>query len=246
MRKPFTHFAALLYALFSIGQLAAQSPAPTTLVKAGRLLDPRTGAVLSPAAVLIQEHRIVEVGPLARVQADAPRDANVIDLGNATLLPGLIDCHAHLLSNVSVPTEALFMRYGRFGPGLLLTIAGMSPAERALLGAQMAREDLESGFTTVRNLGHSGIDGDATLRDAINAGQLPGPRILAAGRKLTPPVVKPFRSTPQLQRRSCNRSFCRWRALTPRGAPYEKISSTMSTLLKWWPTPTAALSHRRK
>ena len=187
MRKPFTHFAALLYALFSIGQLAAQSPAPTTLVKAGRLLDPRTGAVLSPAAVLIQEHRIVEVGPLARVQADAPRDANVIDLGNATLLPGLIDCHAHLLSNVSVPTEALFMRYGRFGPGLLLTIAGMSPAERALLGAQMAREDLESGFTTVRNLGHSGIDGDATLRDAINAGQLPGPRILAAGRKLTPP-----------------------------------------------------------
>jgi imidazolonepropionase-like amidohydrolase len=105
------HFAALLYALFSIGQLAAQSPTPATLVKAGRLLDPRTGAVLSPAAVLIQEHRIAEVGPLARVQADAPRGVNVIDLGDATLLPGLIDCHAHLLSNVSVPTEALFVRY---------------------------------------------------------------------------------------------------------------------------------------
>lgn len=99
MRKPFTHFAALLYASFSIGQLAAQSPAPATLVKAGRLLDTRTtGAVLSPAAVLIREHKIAEVGPLARVQADAPRDVNVIDLGNATLLPGLIDCHAHLLS----------------------------------------------------------------------------------------------------------------------------------------------------
>jgi len=53
-----------------------------------------------------------------------------------------------------------------------------------LLGAQLAREDLESGFTTVRNLGHSGIDGDAGLRDAINAGRVPGPRILASGRKI--------------------------------------------------------------
>jgi imidazolonepropionase-like amidohydrolase len=187
MCKPFTHFAALLYALLSVGQLAAQSPTPGILVKAGHLLDPRTGKVLSPAAVLIQEHKIAEVGPPARVQADAPRGVDVIDLGSATLLPGLIDSHAHLLSNINVPAETLFIRYGRFGPGLLLTIAGMSPTERALLGAQMAREDLESGFTTVRNLGHSGIDGDTALRDAINAGRLLGPRILAAGRKLTPP-----------------------------------------------------------
>jgi imidazolonepropionase-like amidohydrolase len=59
-----------------------------------------------------------------------------------------------------------------------------SPIKRALMGAQLAREDLESGITTVRNLGHSGIDGDTELRDAINAGRLPGPRILAAGRKM--------------------------------------------------------------
>jgi imidazolonepropionase-like amidohydrolase len=175
-------------ALFSIGQLAAQSPTPSTLVKAGRLLDPRTGKVLSPAVVLIQGHKIVEVGPAPQLQAVAPQGVNVIDLGNATLLPGLIDCQAHLLSNVSLPTEAVFIRYGRFGPGLLLTIAGMSPAERAFLGTQMTREKLESGFTTVRNLGHSGIDGDAALRDAIDAGRLLGPRVLAAGRKLTPPV----------------------------------------------------------
>jgi imidazolonepropionase-like amidohydrolase len=187
MREPLTPFAALLYFLFSVGYFAAQSPTPSTLVKAERLLDPRTGNVISPAAVLIQEHKIAEVGPPAEVQAHAPRGVNVIDLGSATLLPGLIDSHAHLLINVSVPTEALFIRYGRFGPGLLLTIAGMSPGERALLGAQMAHDDLESGFTTVRNLGHSGIDGDAALRDVINAGRLPGPRILAACRKLTPP-----------------------------------------------------------
>ena len=61
----------------------------------------------------------------------------------------------------------------------------MSPSERVLMGAKLAREDLESGFTTARNLGHSGIDGDVALRDAINAGRVPGPRLLAAGRKLT-------------------------------------------------------------
>ncbi|HEX7680758.1 MAG TPA: amidohydrolase family protein [Thermoanaerobaculia bacterium] len=59
-----------------------------------------------------------------------------------------------------------------------------SPSKRVLIGAQLAREDLESGFTTVRNLGHSGIDGDTSLRDAINAGRIAGPRILASGRKL--------------------------------------------------------------
>jgi imidazolonepropionase-like amidohydrolase len=59
-----------------------------------------------------------------------------------------------------------------------------SPTKRALMGAQLAREDLESGITTVRNLGHSGIDGDTELRDAINAGRVPGPRIMASGRKL--------------------------------------------------------------
>ena len=187
MCKSFAILAALLYGLFSIGQIAAQSLAPDTLLKADRLLDPRSGKVVSPAAVLIQKHKIVEVGPPARVQSDAPPNVKVIDLGNATLMPGLIDSHAHLLADVSMPTEALFLRYGRFGPGLLLTIAGMSSAERALLGAEMAREDLESGFTTVRNLGHSGIDGDVALRDAINTGRLSGPRILAAGRKLTPP-----------------------------------------------------------
>jgi imidazolonepropionase-like amidohydrolase len=77
---------------------------------------------------------------------------------------------------------------GEFMPGLLLAIAE-SPSKRVLLGAQLAREDLESGFTTVRNLGHSGIDGGTALRDAINAGRIPGPRILASGRKLTSPAA---------------------------------------------------------
>ncbi|MGD0179021.1 MAG: amidohydrolase family protein [Terriglobales bacterium] len=119
------------------------------------------------------------------MQAHAPAGVKTIDLGSATLLPGLIDSHTHLLLDVIVPPEAESARHlnGDFAPGLLLAILE-SPSERVLRGAELAREDLESGFTTVRNLGHSGIDGDVVLRDAINAGRVPGPRILASGRKL--------------------------------------------------------------
>jgi len=175
---PPAYLAALLFAASSIASAA-------TLVKAGRLLDPRTGHVLSPAAVLIEGDKIKEVGPPSKVQADAPPGVETIDLGDATLLPGLIDSHTHLLVNPTVPAEPEFgNRYNpKFAPGLLLAIVE-SPEKRVLLGAQLAREDLESGFTTVRNLGHSGVDGDVQLRDAIQAGRIPGPRILASGRKL--------------------------------------------------------------
>jgi imidazolonepropionase-like amidohydrolase len=169
--------------IFAAAQLAAQSPSPRTLVRAARLLDPRTGNVLSPAAVLIENDKIKEVGPAAKLQA--PSGAKTVDLGNATLLPGLIDSHTHLLVDPVAPAEAERARHynGGFLPGLLLAIVE-SPSKRVLMGAQAAREDLESGITTVRNLGHSGIDGDAELRDAINAGRVPGPRVLASGRKL--------------------------------------------------------------
>src|SRR6476661_3864832 len=145
MRRPL--LVTLLLALLATAQAAAQSAPVVTLVKAARLLDPRTGKVLTPAAVLVENDRISEVGSPSQVQAHAPAAVRTIDLGGAT----------------------------------------MSPGARVLLGAQLAREDLESGFTTVRNLGHSGIDGDVALRDAINAGRVPGPRMLATGRKLIAP-----------------------------------------------------------
>ena len=180
----FLLLAASFSALFASGQPAAQSPAQVTLVKAGRLLDPRTGNVLSPAAVLIEGDKIKELGAPSQVQAHVPAGARTIDLGRATLLPGLIDSHTHLLVDPVLPAEVERVRRynGSFVPGLLLAIVE-SPGKRVLLGAQMAREDLESGITTVRNLGHSGIDGDVALREAINAGRLVGPRILASGRK---------------------------------------------------------------
>src|SRR5438477_5830200 len=175
----------LALAIFVASQLDAQSPALATLVKARRLLDPRTGNVLSPAAVLIEGGKIKYVGPPSRVQAHAPARAKAIDLGTATVLPGLIDSHTHLLIDPIGPAEVEWARHynGGFEPGLLLAIVE-SPSKRVLMGAQTAREDLESGITTVRNLGHSGIDGDTELRDAINAGRVVGPRILASARKL--------------------------------------------------------------
>src|SRR5258705_6554139 len=88
------------------GQLLAQSPRPATLVEAGRLLDPRTGNVVSPAAVLIEDGKIKEVGPPARVQADAPAGVKTIDLGGATLRPGLIDSHTHLLVDADLVAVA--------------------------------------------------------------------------------------------------------------------------------------------
>jgi imidazolonepropionase-like amidohydrolase len=185
MRKLGISFVLGLVAVGSALQTPAQSAAPVTLVKAARLLDPRTGNVLSPAAVLIEDGKVKKVGSPAQVHKDAPAGVKTIDLGNATLLPGLIDSHTHLLLDVVVPPEEESKRHenGKFAPPLLLAIVE-SPTKRAFLGAQNAREYLESGITTVRNLGHSGIDGDTELRDAINAGRVPGPRILASGRKL--------------------------------------------------------------
>jgi imidazolonepropionase-like amidohydrolase len=175
-------FVLVLLTLISI-PVGAQSAAPVTLVKAARLLDPSTGNVIAPVVVLIEGEKIKQVGPPSQITASG--NAKIIDLGSATLLPGFIDSHTHLFLDIIVPPEAEIRRHenGEFAPGMLLAIVE-SPSKRALIGAQLAREDLESGITTVRNLGHSGIDGDTELRDAIKAGRVPGPRILASGRKL--------------------------------------------------------------
>src|SRR5215469_15092142 len=164
---------ATLLLLLAAAHAGAPSSAAGTLVKAARLIDPRPGNALAPAAVLVAAGRIKQAGAPAQVQANAPATVQIIDLGAATLVPGLIDAHTHLLRDVMVPQEAEVKRTfnGEFEPGLLLAVAGMSPGTRTLLGAQLAREVLESGFTTTRNVGHSGIDGDVALRDAINAGR---------------------------------------------------------------------------
>jgi imidazolonepropionase-like amidohydrolase len=164
----------------SFAQFRFSPPPPPTpkLIKAGRILDVRTGNYLVDQGLLTEGEKIKEIGPWTQVQSHAPSDAVMIDLSRATLLPGLIDCHAHLLINGDL---------GRIDPGELLTLTatGVSESLRALVGARNAREVLDAGITSVRNVGHSGIDGDVSLRDAINAGWIPGPRIQAAARKIT-------------------------------------------------------------
>src|SRR5437899_12971046 len=109
-------------AVAAVAFLAPNSPAATvTQLKAGRLLDPRTGNLLSPAAVLIEDNKIKEVGSPSQLQARAAADAKIIDLGNATLLPGLIDSHTHLFLDIIVPPELEQQRHfnGLFAPGML-------------------------------------------------------------------------------------------------------------------------------
>jgi len=137
------------------------------------MLDVKSGLVIQNPIVVVEAGRIVAAAPNVAI----PGGARTIDLGNRVLLPGLIDSHTHLLQNYD----------GRFGsddPNMLLTVATMSAARRALLGAAMGREDLEAGITTVRDLGNSGWNGDVALRDAINAGWVIGPRMIASTRAL--------------------------------------------------------------
>lgn len=181
--------AAVLSLVAISAAFAQQSAAPPkeVLIKAGRVLDVKEGRYLENQAILISGDKIKKIGPASDFH---PADTPVIDLSNATLLPGLIDCHAHLLDSWDANSDT----------NVLLAVAG-GPSRRALLGAANARDDLQAGFTTVRNVGHSGIDGDVALRDAVNAGWVTGPRILASARKITPtggqaisgwpPIIKP-------------------------------------------------------
>ncbi len=160
MRKIFTTVVAA--GLFLVGvESIAQTPHHVA-VHAGHVLEVKTGKLLADQTLLIEDGRIMNVG--ASAEAKVPADAVRIELPNATVLPGLIDAHTHLTMEP------------RFG---YETLAISVPRE-ALIGAKNARLTLLAGFTTVRNVGASGYS-DVALRDAINAGDVPGPRMLVSG-----------------------------------------------------------------
>src|SRR5262245_35542560 len=172
-------FLLLAIAVTSSAQLRFQAPPPPSpkLIRAGRILDIKNGRYPLDQGILTEGERIKELGSWSEVQRRAPQDVSIIDLSDATLLPGLIDCHAHLLISGDL---------GRLDPAELVvtTLTRMSVSSRALLGARNAKEVLDAGITSARVLGHSGIDGDVALRDAINVGWIPGPRLQAAARKI--------------------------------------------------------------
>lgn len=156
-------------------QAQASAETATTVLRAARLLDPKSGNVIRNAVVIVENERIRAVG----TGLAAPAGAKVLDLGATILLPGLIDSHTHLLQNFQGSV-------GGDDPNMVLTVTTMGTTRRALLGAAMGREDLEAGITTVRDLGNSGLNGDVALRDAIAEGWVVGPRVLAGTRALAP------------------------------------------------------------
>lgn len=153
----------------STGVAAAVSQ--TRLVIAARVLDVRTGRYLSNGAVLISGDRIEAVGTPAELRSRAPQ-ADVIDLGSRTLLPGLIDAHTHVMARIPEGDD-----------GYIVNLATKSQAFRALEGAADARAILRSGFTTIRDVESEGAGcGDAALRDAVAQGLVEGPRMKVATR----------------------------------------------------------------
>ena len=164
-------------------------PPAAVLVRAGRLLDVRKGSYIEGGAIWIEGDRIKEVGRFAEVQSHAPKDAKAIDLANATVLPGLIDCHTHLMA-----------RFADTQDGYLLGLATKSQAFRALEGAADARVTLHAGFTTVRDVENEGSGyADVALRDAIQQGLVEGPRMQVATRAIAAVgQYNPFGVSPDL------------------------------------------------
>jgi imidazolonepropionase-like amidohydrolase len=155
---------ALIVAVASVapGALAQQAPAPKRIaIRAAQMIDPVSGTTVKNAVVLIEGDRVKATGANLAV----PAGTQVIDLGASTLLPGLIDMHTHVTSQ---PSENYYVdRFRR------------SPIDEAVSAHIYAKRTLDAGFTTIRNLGAAEYI-DVALRNAIDRGDMPGPRIVAA------------------------------------------------------------------
>lgn len=160
--------AALSWGLICTAQAQTAPPAAPIALKAAHLFDGRSGQLVSPGVVVVRGDRIVAVGRDAAI----PADARVIDLGDATLLPGYIDAHTHLASDHSENwAQGFYENMLRF------------PTEQAFHAQRNAQAALMAGVTSARELGAPDFV-DIGLRNAINAGLVQGPRIIAAGHAL--------------------------------------------------------------
>lgn len=141
--------------------------AQVTAIKTGRLIDPDTSAVLTDQVILIRQNKVEAVGKGLSI----PADARLIDLSNMTVLPGLIDCHTHLADGHS--------------DGEPFNVLRKTASQIVLESVPNARKMLESGFTTVRDVGTYRALNDVALRDAIARGDVPGPHMYVAGAYIT-------------------------------------------------------------
>ncbi|MCY3547931.1 MAG: amidohydrolase family protein [Gemmatimonadetes bacterium] len=153
---------AVLLGMSAVAMPAVLSAQEHILIRADRMIDGK-GNLIEPGAVVVAGDRIVAAGP----EATTLSGDVFVDLGDATMLPGLIDLHTHLTDKVGTHWEQV-----------LITT---TPAQAALYGAANALTTLRAGFTTVRDMGPTWSYTDVDLRDAIDAGVIPGPRMQVAG-----------------------------------------------------------------
>lgn len=163
-------FLLFAFALISTTPAASAEGQRVVAVRAGRLLDVRTGSILRNQIILLREDRIAAVGPVESITI--PPEAEQIDLSEMTVLPGLFDVHTHLIDNPRWTAESA-------------EILRTSAAQMAFASIPHARATLEAGFTSVRDLGPRRAFLDVALRDAIEEGIVPGPRIQASGAYVT-------------------------------------------------------------
>ena len=172
--------ASLLFAILLCTGVSATF-AQSIALKAGRLVDPATGTASSNPIILVEDGIIQAVG----ADVSIPAGATVIDLGGQTVMPGLFDAHTHMCLNVKHDRDA-----GNYFFTTILDPTGY----RAIQGVANARAMLESGFTTIRDIGNAANYADTDLRRAIEEGLVPGPTMQNAGR-----IISPYGGQFQLQ-----------------------------------------------
>src|SRR5262245_38891444 len=163
-------FVVMMFAssAFTEAQTPAQAPAQITAIRAGRLLDPEAGRILTNQIIVIDGTRIRDVGPNLAI----PPNARVIDLSSMTVMPGLVEAHNHLaLTYKPVPENNIYY----------YTYVQESTALRAIQAASNGMQMLASGFTIVRDMGNNANYVDTALRQAIEQGWIPGPTIINSG-----------------------------------------------------------------
>ncbi len=175
MRK-FSLAAALVcvFCLTALSQVTQKQPPQVTAIRAGRLVVPETGAVLTNQIILVEGARIKAVGADVKI----PDGANVIDLSRQTVLPGLFACHEHMAFLINAK--------GRERGSLLFYDLTHTNAERAIHAVVNSKDMLESGFTTIRDIGNDANYVSTDLRRAIEQGLIPGPTVINSGRIIAP------------------------------------------------------------
>src|SRR5258705_474040 len=164
-----------------LGQTKAPAPS-IILIKAGRLVDVRAGRVVENQGIIVEGERIKTVGPLADIEKSAPSSARVIDLSRATVLPGLADCHTHILlqgdSTAADYDEQLLKE---------------SIPYRTIRATVAARIALMNGFTVMRDLETEGaMYADVDVKTAVNRGVIPGPRLFVSTRAFSATGMYPL------------------------------------------------------